>query len=69
MANEVAKEGHVWVCLACGKRSKDRYGIDSPINRGWDESCVLNSQEFPESLLIIEGPAPGRVVGLKDEVA
>lgn len=32
----------VWVCLACGKRSFDRYG-EAPIDKGWDEACFLNS--------------------------
>lgn len=27
----------VWVCLACGKMSKDRYG-EYPVHRGWDVS-------------------------------
>jgi hypothetical protein len=40
--NQVAPEGQVWVCAACGKRSKDRYG-DQAIDRGWDVSCALNS--------------------------
>ena len=65
MPSELAKPVHVWVCCACGKRSRDSYG-DDPINRGWDESCVLNCREYPEDKLIIEGPAPGRVVGIKE---
>jgi hypothetical protein len=35
----IAPEGFVWVCGACGKWTKDRYGSE----RGWDESCMLNS--------------------------
>lgn len=35
----IAPDGKVWLCVACGKRVKDRYGED----RGWDESCMLNS--------------------------
>lgn len=42
MANEVAGDGEIFVCTACGKRSKDRYG-DQAIDRGWDESCMLNA--------------------------
>lgn len=35
-----APVGQIWVCGACGKTSKNRYGDDhSP----WDESCMLNS--------------------------
>jgi hypothetical protein len=40
--NEVAPKGQVFVCAACGKRSKDRYG-DQKIDRGWDVSCMLNA--------------------------
>jgi len=39
--NEFAEEGQLFVCAACGKMSKDRYG-DQKLNRGWDESCMLN---------------------------
>jgi hypothetical protein len=35
----IAPAGKVWICCACGKRTKDRYGDE----RGWDESCMLNS--------------------------
>jgi len=40
--NKVAPESQVFVCAACGKRSKDRYG-DQKIDRGWDVSCMLNA--------------------------
>lgn len=40
--NEVAPEGQVFVCGACGKRSRDRYGFRS-VDRGYDESCMLNA--------------------------
>lgn len=36
----IAPPGTIWVCGACGKTSKDRYGDRSS---SWDESCVLNS--------------------------
>lgn len=42
MPNEVAPEGTLWVCMACGKTSRDLYG-EQAINKGWDESCVLNA--------------------------
>ncbi len=42
MANEEAPEGQVYVCTACGKRSKDRYG-GKAIDRGWDVSCAMNA--------------------------
>lgn len=45
----IAPEGKMWVCHACGKTVKDRYG-----QRGssWDESCFLNSALYDETLLI-----------------
>jgi hypothetical protein len=52
MANEVAKPGFVFVCLACGKRSRDKYG-DDPIDAGWDESCMLHAEELAESRLVL----------------
>ena len=37
----------LWVCGACGKRSRTRYGFDKDNRRvcdwGWDESCMLNA--------------------------
>jgi hypothetical protein len=44
MANEVAPEGHVFVCTACGKTSPDRYGDDPLTMKGWDVSCMLNAR-------------------------
>jgi hypothetical protein len=38
-----APEGAVWVCGACGKTAKDRYGMEGEQSPGWDESCMLNS--------------------------
>ena len=35
-----APDGWVWLCLACGKKSKDRYGDP---DTSWDEACFLNS--------------------------
>lgn len=40
--NKIAPEGQIFVCVACGKRSKDSYGYQK-IDQGWDESCMLNS--------------------------
>jgi hypothetical protein len=40
--NQVAPDGQVFVCMACGKMSKDRYGMQR-ISSGWDESCMLNA--------------------------
>lgn len=63
MSDDVAPEGHVFVCLACGKRSRDRYG-NQPLNRGWDVSCVLNSEMFPIERLVMGN---GRVISIKEE--
>jgi hypothetical protein len=46
-----APEGKIWVCCACGKTSKDQYGIE-PRSSGWDESCMLNSQLFDEGKIV-----------------
>jgi len=39
----MAPEGAIWVCAACGKTSKDLYGINEPHDCGWDESCMMNA--------------------------
>ena len=56
-----APEGKVWVCAACGKRSKDIYG-DKSLNYGWDVSCAMNSSLFDEDQLEIKD---GLVVHIK----
>jgi len=43
----------IWVCLACGKRSNDKFG-DNPIDKGWDAACVINSQEYYEDECILD---------------
>lgn len=45
---DIAPEPRVWVCGACGKRARSRYGFDAAgkstaLDRGWDESCMLNA--------------------------
>jgi hypothetical protein len=57
--NRVAPAGQVWVCGACGKRSRDRYG-EHPISRGWDEACMLNAVLCLESSLEFDNA--GRLV-------
>lgn len=37
----VAPEGQIWVCGACGKTSRSKYGNQAQY--GWDESCVMNA--------------------------
>jgi hypothetical protein len=46
----IAPEGQVWLCMSCGKIAKYRYGYvpGYPCSRGWDESCVLNSDLVAE---------------------
>jgi len=43
MPNEIAPEGSIWVCHACGKTSQDHYGMEGKHSPGWDESCMLSS--------------------------
>lgn len=45
----IAPDGAVWVCGACGKTHKDRYGMEGEGSRGWDESCMLNAVLCHES--------------------
>jgi hypothetical protein len=44
---DLAPDDQVWVCSACGKTSRSKYGFDAMnrqcADRGWDESCMLNS--------------------------
>jgi hypothetical protein len=58
MGNRIAGPGEIFVCGACGKRSRDTYG-DQKIDQGWDESCMLHAVRCREDLVIMEG---GRVV-------
>lgn len=52
----IAPEGKLWVCHACGKTAKDRYGEEG----GWDESCMLNSGLYDVAKLIFHNS--GRLV-------
>lgn len=51
--NKFAPEDKIWVCLACGKFSKDKFG-DKDLNtsHGWDESCIINCQLFNVNKLV-----------------
>lgn len=53
---EIAPDGQVWVCGACGKTSRTRYGFDDDdknvCDPGWDESCMLNSTLCHEASLV-----------------
>ena len=57
-------EGHRWVCMACGKSSRDVYGRH-PYNYGWDESCSMNATLLPESRLLFSSDG-GRVLSVRD---
>lgn len=43
----LCSEDKTWLCTACGKKSRTKYGFDiNSINvcdRGWDSSCMLNA--------------------------
>jgi transposase-like protein len=47
--DRIAPAGKLWVCHACGKTSRDRYG--DPYSR-WDASCALNSGLHDETTLV-----------------
>ena len=45
---DMAPEGQIYVCAACGKTSHNRAGFDRSSGRGvaerhWDESCMLHA--------------------------
>lgn len=52
-SNIIAPDGMVFVCHACGKRSKDLYG-EQKIDRGWDESCMMNSVLCDEKSIVMK---------------
>jgi hypothetical protein len=73
MSNETARPGFLFVCCACGKASTTSYGFEtvgpfatgkSTASPGWDESCMLNAQEFAVDLLEWNGDRT-RVVAVK----
>lgn len=39
MTKHEAPEGTVWVCVACGKRAKNR--MTGGLSPKWDESCMI----------------------------
>ena len=63
MSNQLAEEGQVFVCGACGKRSKDLYGAQR-ISYGWDESCMLNAILCWEDKLVLS--IYGQVLKVED---
>lgn len=63
--NRDAPAGYVYVCMACGKMSKDIFGYKR-ISKGWDESCMMNSMLVNEKLLELSEDG-GQVVALRSE--
>jgi len=57
MSNHEAPQGQIYICGACGKRSRDVYGSNK-IDRGWDASCMMNSVLVYENSIVMEN---GRV--------
>jgi hypothetical protein len=41
-------EDETWICMACGKKSRTKYGFDenniSCCDHGWDVSCAMNAE-------------------------
>jgi hypothetical protein len=60
--DRIAPEGKIWVCCACGKTSRDKYGDPGT---SWDAACVLNSQLFDEDKLVYADDGK-RVVRVKE---
>jgi hypothetical protein len=56
---DIAPEGYVFVCRACGKTSRSRYGFDvagrSACSYGWDESCMLNCALYKIANITFKG--------------
>ncbi len=72
--NKTAEPDHLFVCCACGKASTTAYGFEggngllpmkSTASPGWDESCMLNAQEFPIDQLVWNADKT-RVVEVKE---
>jgi len=55
MPNEFAPEGQIFVCMACGKVSKDRFGTtegNGGVSVAWDVSCMLHARLIDEDKLV-----------------
>ena len=63
--NPLAPDGMLWVCFACGKTAKNRYGTGPRVSPRWDESCAMNSVLQPEEVLVYDDD--GRVVRILGE--
>ncbi len=61
MSDKKAGRGQLWVCMACGKTSPTKFGLQT---KGWDASCMLNSMLCKKSSLTFnEGK---RVTNIKE---
>lgn len=53
--NKRAPKGHVYVCAACGKTSRWKYGFDhsgkNDASHGWDESCAMHAELVAEDTI------------------
>ena len=56
----IAPPGKTWVCCACGKTEKNRYGSTD----GWDASCMLNAQLIDDARIVRDDN--GRVVRITE---
>jgi hypothetical protein len=65
MPNQIAPPGQVYVCSACGRRSRDRYG-DQRIDCNWDESCMMHAVLCVESSLKVENGRVGEATAVED---
>lgn len=54
-AQRFAPKGAIWVCAACGKTARDKYGMEGEHSPGWDESCMLNAFLCRENALFRNG--------------
>lgn len=49
--DDLAPVGQVYMCMACGKRSKSR--VAGTVDEGWDISCTLRAVLCEESSLVL----------------
>ncbi len=65
--NSIAPKGQVWVCTACGKISRDKFGMQR-ISYGYDESCMINSILCFEDKLVFDETKSRVIKVLEDGV-
>jgi len=62
VGDRTAADDEVFVCLACGKTSRTKYGFDGTADPGWDESCMLNCQKFKKDQVVYQGRKLRRIL-------